>query len=574
MAGAFAHIGFKVVSPLFVQQGQSRNVSDQACASWVYEVVSRPVAVTLRDEVDDESKMGARMEKEVERLTKLADTFDNTIGLEAGLLVQSSSESFRSLLVLFKASTTTIKAAPSDVQAALDMLAMKPAKDPINLGLKHGRLGKYVMQTAQVLIQKSEKDKLGDKKLDKVFNQLGTFLAKTDLDKPFGDCRGWLAEVHSSLQLWTKVGFERRTADMVKFGCMVGDLLQQWQSHLVTDVKQVFGSVAKELDVVAFPFLDVEVGAASGGAASGSGGDEGRRAIASLPDSLPEAVVDAVQGGSMNEQALVGLQASVDELESFLEVCQTLELKTQEFAKDIDTKIELGIRGPALALLEQVSDLANLVKVLRGCAYALCKGSLEVPYADALRTWSAWSAIAIRGAVASGETVPMLQNLVTATEGAVQLIKSKAWAGQRWDDPHLQDLFVFETGPIGGFLLPMLKAKVATMCRSAMLSVADSLFTSSLGLRSPNEIDALAKSGELKKGLGFLFVGGTSGDGNLLGDRIMKDILELEKSSGSIQNMWGSGEPKWKHKSAMNMARLFLNILRGLLQALGRRSLC
>lgn len=565
MDGACKFIEFKKVCKLFNEQGMSKNASDQACASWLYEILARPMLEFLQCGDAGETMM----DKKINELQRLTDAFSVRALQDSALHTQPIVDAMKALKTLMGTASSS-PPAPMEVRAALSFFADRPPKDPINLALKHSIMGKALFATSKDQVKQSEKDTMADTKLEKATQLISNLLA-TEHPKDFTATFPMLAEVQMCLGLWTKIGFERRYDDAMRFVGLVRETMSQWEDALVKEMSVLLRPVsqvlATEMQTQAVATMDGLPTSAPLGPTSATGSDnsEGAQTGAAV-DQL--ALAHPLQRHFLSQEVLskmgqeymtgrVEFICNMGDLHDYTCAACKLEENMRPVAQRVGKEIGETIAQQAAGVNEKFKMVQNLFDLFDGCCGALGEPFLQVTYETALAEWSTWS---IAGDMRSKSLQkPMLLNLVEATDRACKLKSSRAWADFETapDNTELKSLMNFDDGPVIKFIFPLLRKRMSSLFSDALVEVSKVLYTHGLALRSKEEIEQMAQHKQLPSVASNFF-----SDGESVVNRLCNCFEDLETQWCGLQRLFES--PIWPpHSNTVRMAQQFLNITQG-----------
>lgn len=545
-------VAFSRVSHIFAQRGVSRNVTDDECAKWLYQVVSRPVAQMLRGAVLKPKQADA----ERERIRQLCENFSAIVAEGASLRTQATDRVLRAIVTLLLVMSHESLATPSEIRSVLSEFKKLPPKDPLSLGLKHGEMGKDMARRAHLLVQHNEKDTMADQKLDDSLAHLNGWLTDIGPSKSFAMLKNILLEVQGCLALWTKIGFEQRLPDLERFAMLLCVGLGELRTMVINDFEAPLDKVAKHL----------AAHAQARTLPSPASGDLGLSAGAQL-DVLAEP-----QPVLFDDEVVVAIMQLVAEVcqkttpflkdaDAFLGSCAKLEKNMAERASGMTRTLKSEVGQRVVTMQAEVAAIQDLLQALMG-VQALSKSAAAVPYGDALRAWSNWQMNVKRDDCEKPTPMPSLQYLVLGTDACMKLCKNGAWAEFEHESNDFQSLLRFSSGPVSTMLLPSMAARVSSMFADALASSDKLLLTHALALRGVDEVAQMAKSGSLSDVPRLLF---SDGGGKFI--ELREHIEEREKQAAGFEALWSTGDPTWPHLDAIEMSKRFLNIAGDTVQA-------
>lgn len=564
---AFDCISFDDLSRVFVMQGESRNRTDEDCLKWIYDVMCLPLVDLLRSDAEKHNDIGDA----AKRFLTLVETFAKQKPAQ-GISGKFIADALVSAAAVMRTVTKT-PASPAEVRAALQFWRDKPAKDPLNLAFKHGSLGKVAASTASKLVASSEKDVLSDKALDGVIAQARELIdVRKFFDDPssadgIGCVDKIMADVQMCFQMFTQAGFENRYNDISGVFDLISEMFKQSSEHITDELMSSLNLKAGPMSTPAIcaTALQADSAVAASEGATGSVGKTGGQDPPAAPLATPsekatgaeEVVAVRFDGKTLDDELLEQLAGDAQRiqtaiapkvlaLERVTAVAKKLWTTAAARARDIGR----DLRGTFAADMDQVSttsaECTDLMTMLIGAGLTTDKADLQ--YKSSLEEWSAW-----HGDDAA-PSVPKLRRIILATTAATRLAAVPP-TGKTDEQSRVM------VRDLGHLVMQRLRAKVSELFGASLAEVVSSLYTDTLGMRSCEELEQLAKEDKLKDVMGLLLVDSSGESTRKLGMIVRAD------PNTHFKDILKSTALKWPHKGAINMAKQFVEISRGNIEA-------
>lgn len=237
-----------VLSSYFVQVGVPKHHTDNECAAWVSEVMTKPIVTILRIQKHEKEQL-VQSSRDLDALhTACKKTFSGV----ARLTHMVNQVSSAAVLVRFAAHIAEAKqsVAPSVLRAANSDIEALNNKSPIKLGFEHGMLGRAVMQAVSAALKKSALDEVSDQKIMKAAKSCAEFSKDTAENIPTNAIKKELTAVMSCLDMWTPNGLETNIPVLQEIDGHIGEVLTKKLRCMESEVIAAISPMSDDLVVL------------------------------------------------------------------------------------------------------------------------------------------------------------------------------------------------------------------------------------------------------------------------------------------------------------------------------------
>ena len=545
----------------FWEQGVAPNVTENRCAEWMAGIISSPCVGFLRGAAQDASTASAA-DLMAKFLQAAREHFAEVDPMKTAL------ELLESLVVLFevsvgKSQSKALKHKPSAIRCALGVVGEADSKSRVGLALRHGELGKALMQVASDVVTATRNDEMGTEAFKEVLNDL-TRLSEgsEDVNNEYGRVFEELAVV---LNLWSSSYVEERADDLKNAIDVISRLVAQWWGRALSGVTEESAQLVQAAVGSVIPK----------GAGAANSADVGKvevkpdPAAAAAPETeeaaclsaplLPPDITDKLQGfvGYLKEELL----PKSNQILHYLNKAILLNKKVK--AAYVTAKLPHGQTLPdfeagLVQMQNHDSVMEQTVIILEAVA---CFGPRTCPSdaAALLSEWSAWWQAEGADSSPRAPTLPIMESLFRG----IRATKPLAMRFENLDDG--AGLNNFASKPIATVISTLAQPSLAAvLTREVDKFVGESLhkvdrvsYTPSLTLQDSETINKCLQEDRESTVLKLLLGGSTS---------YMQDTVlpNLETKVGEVLKVHDQAIPSnavLPHHSAVSLARQCISVV-------------